>query len=113
MYNWYKLNTLHSASILLFGYQSSQVQLSSTQYSTDVQKEDKLQQLLFYLVSLCIMSYRLSLELNIRWVELGGSEWKESVVDKWLSQVVLQVLKRALASHNGLQERHETRQLRQ
>lgn len=38
-----------------------------------------------------------------RWVKLGGSEGEEAVVDEWLSQMVLQVLKWALASHNGLQ----------
>ena len=39
-----------------------------------------------------------------RWVELGGSEGQETIVDEWLCQVVLQVLQRALASHNGLQQ---------
>ncbi len=37
-----------------------------------------------------------------RGVKLGGSEGQEAIVDEGLSQVVLQVLKRALASHNSL-----------
>ena len=43
------------------------------------------------------------LQAGVRGVELGGSEWQEAVVHKRLGQVVLQVLQRALASHNGLQ----------
>ena len=39
-----------------------------------------------------------------RGVELGGSERQETIVDEWLCQVVLQVLQRALARHNGLQQ---------
>lgn len=53
--------------------------------------------------NVCMLSSGVLQSLT-RGVELGRSEWQETVVDKWLCQMVFQILDRALASHNSLQQ---------